>query len=345
MKAISKNDEMAFGKRVRGQDHWENSGWGLYLLDRKKETEFLVWTSPYIVRAGNEFFEDIITVQTLLAKRSLNELRVLKDNDFVYKGWDVPDHLSEEDLTIREGKSSITWSVDGRSYSFGDGSWKILGMHAGVGMDLVLTPFGDSIWYVGPPMDPLKKGEGWYWAFADVRGRISSGGEAFRVEGMGIHERHVIHGPRFDMVNETKGQGFTWFLGLGKKFRFLLSNFRGRGTEFYFLRGSSRFKTQRGIDMEITEEWLDPRSKFSPPSRWHITVDTGEVYLNANVSSYLRAYYPWTFMKHSNNVLYFFLSSLFGYYRLKIDGWKKVEFSKQDRSYVHTNWAFHVGSG
>jgi len=336
---------MAFGIRVRHRDHWENSGWGLYLVDRKKDAEFLVWTSPYIVRAAKDFSKDIITVQTLLARHSLSGSKKLEDNDFVYGGWDMQDHLRDEDLVIDRSNRGVGWKIADRSYSYKKGRWRIVGTHAGVYTNLHLTPLGEPIWYVGPPMDPLRKGQGWYWVFAEVNGDISLDGESYDVQGMGIHERHIIHGARFDLVKETRDQGFTWFVGLGQGFTFLLSNFRGRGKEFYFL---SKDRVFEAFDKEVTAvtsaQWVDPRSRFSAPCRWHLTVNAKKVYMDAHVSGYVRAYYPWTFMRNSNNVLYFFLSSLRGRYRLESEGWRTTEFSSKDRCYVHTNWSFHKRS-
>ncbi len=342
MSAISPEYEKAFGRSISGRDHWENNGWGLRLLDSKEEVEFLLWTSPYVLRAGTEFVRDITTIQTLLVKRSLRASAQPTDNDFIYSGWDPQDHLTLADLIVERIPKGIDWRIGGRTFTFRDGTWRIFGKSGGVDMDLNLTPFGRPIWYVGPPMDPLRQGEGWYWAFVDANGKLQVNGNQHKVTGSGIHERHIMHDARFDLVKETAGRGFIWFLGLGEKFRFLLSDFGGRGREFFLTTmGFTCSSPSKDVEIKDLEEWVDPRSKFSVPSSFRISVDSEEVRLDAEVRAYCRGYYPWNFMKHSNSVLYFFLCGLVGYYELKSAGWKKVNFAANERCYVHKNWSFH----
>jgi hypothetical protein len=143
------------------------------------------------------------------------------------------------------------------------------------------------------------------------------------------------------LTHETRGRGFTWFAGLGDNFAFLLSDFRKRGLEFSFLTSNSQFNARDDeVRINVLEEWTDPRSRFRVPCKWHLSVFSRAIELDVDINGYLRGYYPWTFMKHSFSVLYFFLSNMKGYYLLK-DNWKRKLFSREDRCYVHTNWSFH----
>lgn len=334
--------ESPFGIDKEGADHWENCGWGLYLLDESEGKEFLVWTSPYIVRAGEEFSRDILTVQTMLATGTRSDGKAsLVDNDFVYSGWDVQDHLSSSEVKARVDGKTALWNFGHRTYLFDGSGWRVEGAHAGVELTLSLSPFGEAIWYLPPDRDPISTGEAWFWAFADARGSVKIGNSLYSVVGRGIHERHIIHGLRY-MTEETGGRGFSWFLGLGGDYRFIISDFRGRGLEAHFVTPSSYVKAS-GDDITIdkTEQWVDPRSRFAVPSRWRLVVEADELYLNASLSAYLRAYYPWTFMKRANTVLYFFLTSIDGYYRIGGRNGEKRRMGGGDRGYVHMNWAFH----
>lgn len=342
MKEITKWHEMPFGLSKKGVDHWENNGWGMYLVS-DDGVEFLIWTSPYIINSGKEFAINILTVQTMLAMYSggRGPANEVLDNPFIYKGWDLHDHLTVEDVRIIDEPTGVTWSFKQRLYSYkGNHRWKLSGCDAGVCFDLDMNIFKEPIWYLPADSDPLVNGEAWFWAFADINGWLSVNEKKYNVKGWGIHERHIVHGNEYQLPQETKGEGFYWMLGLGEGYRFILSSFAGRGLELYLLTKDHTLKAANNdISVEVLEKWTDTRSKFTVPTKWRVVSESSEVYLNAVFKSYLRAYYPWTFMKSGNTVLYFFLTYTEGHF---VDKTKSlITRLESGRGYVHMNWMFH----
>jgi hypothetical protein len=89
------------------------------------------------------------------------------------------------------------------------------------------------------------------------------------------------------------------------------------------------------VRVEDVEWWTDPRSGFTVPRSWRVTVTTPVGTLSVDAGAYARAYYPWSPFANTWNILYWMPAMASG----SFDGTEKIEF--RDALYMgHSNRVF-----
>jgi hypothetical protein len=289
------------------QDLWENHGF--LVRGRSKEgDDIMLWTSPYIVHRGpHSYYVSAMNIlQTVLVKTrySAEEKKVMHDNNFVASGWSPSEYLPSGSIKVDRGDRRVLWKVREREYEDAPPHWSIRGMHAGVDLNLSFEALVPSF-TVFPHDRFAQDGITWYEAYLRAKGKVSYAGKTTDVEGYACHERVIItrdHEPHL-MV----GRGLYWHHLFDDRVQawVMTAPTVGYGLSYVVVDGET-FKCEGPQDVRIddVDTWVDPRSGFSVPCRWRISVKTPIGLLQLEAGAYARAYYPWAPFAKTMNILY-----------------------------------------
>ncbi len=292
---------------------WDNHGW--CVVAEQGDEELLIWTSPYVLKnATNGPFlvpaASVLQTTFLRVRYPADQKTSMHDNEFTSVGWDLADFLDGDALRIVEGRTQVTWEVLDRTYGFAPPNWFVRGAHAGLWCDLEFTPAAPAFWYSDPAADLRTEPELWVNQFARVRGEVRVAGRSYRIDGRGWHEHHTHLKPAFDPLTMNSGVGVNFHAGFGadvQVYAHKRSSGRGHGRAVLGDR-VLHFDDPTAIALEPVELWRDPRSWFSVPSRWRVTMRSPEGAVDLRVSAYARAYYLWPYYRDGHAHQYWYLA-------------------------------------
>ncbi|HEY4278595.1 MAG TPA: hypothetical protein VGM91_10265 [Conexibacter sp.] len=289
------------------QDLWENHGF-LLRADASDGTDVTLWTSPYIVKRGPHSYYasemDILQTVLVATNYSAAEKRQMHDNDFVAVGWNVADYLPRGTVQADRNDERVLWKILGREYEDAPPHWEARGEHGGVDLDLAFDAFVPSF-----PLFPhegfAEEGMAWYEVYLRAGGTIAHAGRRLEVSGYACHERVIV--TRDHEPQKMRGHGLNWHHLFGDRVQswIMTSPSAAEGLAYVVVDGET-FKVQGAerVRIDDTDHWVDPRSWFRVPYRWHVTVETDGGALELDAGAYARAYYPWVPFRDTVNILY-----------------------------------------
>jgi hypothetical protein len=295
------------GEITAEQDLWENHGF-LVRGESPEGVDVMLWTSPYIVHRGPHSYYsaemDILQTVLVAGRWSADERQRMHDNDFVAAGWCPAEYLPHGTIHADRNDERVLWTVLGREYEDAPPRWAIRGEHGGVDLDLGFEAFVPSF-TVHPHEGFATAGIAWYEAYLKASGTIAHAGERHQIQGHACHERVIVtrdHEPHLML-----GKGLYWQHLFGDRVQAwtMTAPSASFGLAYVVVDGTTyRADGAEDVVIEDVDFWVDPRSWFRVPYRWHVTVRTSGGVLDLEAGAYARAYYPWTPFADTVNILY-----------------------------------------
>jgi len=325
------------------QDMWENHGF--VVRGRTADGEDLtLFVCLYVVKRGGDGEDSYYAIhgnvsQTMLihGKYSTAEKQQMHNNDFVASGWAPVEHLPFGSIETDESDERVLWKVGNRVYEDAPPRWAIRGEHAGVDLDIEMEAHVPAFWLY--PFDRVKEdGIGWYEAYLKARGTIRHDGRELKFEGYACHERIRI--TREHVPERLKGQGLQWHHLFHDRVQCWMMASPSIGDAFAYLTVDGEtfeVKDPARVQFEELEHWIDPKSWFQHPYRWHVTVESEGGVLDLVAGAYERGYYVWPPFKATTNILTWMTADAMGTFT-KPDG-TVIKFFEAPYM-AHSNRAF-----
>lgn len=315
------DDEMPWRPMFAGRDDFYDDC-GFAFVAEAGEWDIMVGNFMYFFQGGkahpkSQWLGDGIVINNLviITPRSARG-KGMTDNNFSRNGMNQSDFFDYDELEVSRTDDCVTWSMGGMTYELSPYLWRMHGKTGECEYDVHFTQMdADVVWSYGTREDAVKTGLGGGYVYVDVTGTMTVGGKTYPIDkGTGVHER-LVWSQGMDMVSiagndDGYGTGFAinmlggdcqvWGLGVPWDPMFFLTV---EGKQIEYLPGQEG-KTR---NYEKLDFWHDPRSGMVFPSRWRVTLESGEGKLDLELSAMGRAYYPWE-LKKGYQMMYWHLA-------------------------------------
>lgn len=265
--------------------------------------DILLWTFVYRQQGPEIIINNDVTQTCFIAgKFSDTEKIHMHDLPYISKGQNIEDYFTPSSIKFETTSNSVTWSIAGRELIYAPPYWHAKGTHAGVELDLTMTPRGDCFFHVANFEDHFDTkthtGVAGGNIHLRVNGTIKANGKTYTItNGHGVHERILMAGFVPERINYMGKGGSPWIHGWGEQLSFFtISRDTGHNAQLSVNVDGETLAVQ-GPGWVITkerEQWLDPKTKQANPRKWTIFATTQKGKFEATITGYARWYYTWT---------------------------------------------------
>lgn len=262
----------------------------------------------------------------------------MQNNDFIgNRTWAKDDW---ETGSVERTDDAVIWKLGNRQHICRPPYWEVKGEHMGIEFDLLLTGIGDAPYHKGPYKDLEQNQVAGYEHPLCAEGTIKANGKTYTLrkeKSFGCQERFIQ--PAWDLAEVLQGETYYWNWWANENVRIFTYNYPSVGKSYSHVTVDGEVVSfeengHSNIKMEELEYWIDPKTRFRVPNKWHFNMQAATGTIDLEVSAANRTFY--SYLTKSGATIHYGMHSHSEGSMTLADG-RTIEL-KNMRSYIEHGW-------